>query len=184
MKKTVLIFTAIIYTLTIKAQLSGTALALYNECYNADVLQGQYAINNGVQVVGTSDNKSFYLKWLPTGATASLTPMLVTLHGSNGRAFNEFFNWHQRAQAKGVGIIALQWYKGAASNSYFNDDTIYNYIKTALTAVNYPVNKALYHGFSRGSARSYAMYKFMTYYFDLQIYDKLYLFSYIILQQT
>ena len=134
MKKIVLLL-VLMTTIKLQAQLTGTALTLYNECYNADVLQAQYATNNGVQVIGTADGNSFYLKWLPTGATASLTPMLVTLHGSGGRAFVEFFNWHQRAQAKGVGIIALQWYRGAASvspNDYFDDNTLYSYIKTAL----------------------------------------------------
>lgn len=71
-----------------------------------------------------------------------------------------FFLWHLRAAAKGVGIIAIQWYRGAAAVSpydYFPDDSIYSYIDTALTRIKYPSNKALFHGFSRGSARSYAI---------------------------
>ncbi len=161
MKRSILFLAGIISILKINAQsLPPVAQTLYNECYNADVMQGQYAITNGVQVLATADGNSFYLKWLPVGATPSLTPMLVTLHGSNGRAFVEFFNWHQKAMAKGVGIIALQWYRGAASvspNDYFDDNTLYTYIDTALKRIKYPSNKAMYHGFSRGSARSYAV---------------------------
>ncbi len=161
MIRSILFLAGVIFLLKTSAQsLPPTAQALYNECYNADVMQGQYAINNGVQVLATADGNSFYLKWLPVGATPSLTPMLVTLHGSGGRAFVEFFNWHQKAMAKGVGIIALQWYRGAASvspNDYFDDNTLYTYIDTALKRIKYPPNKAMYHGFSRGSARSYAV---------------------------
>lgn len=137
-----------------------TAQALYNEMYNADVNRGQFATTNGAQTLATADGNSFYLKWLPPGATGSTTPMLVSLHGSNGNAFNEFYLWHARAQAKGVGIIALQWYRGAASvapNDYFDDPTLYTYIDTALKRLKYPSGKVFLHGFSRGSARSYAL---------------------------
>ncbi len=160
MKKLLFIFS--VFTLNkINAQsLPPVAQALYNECYNADVMMGQFVLNNNAQVLPTADGKSFYLKYIPPGATASLTPMLVTLHGSSGRAQVEYKNWYQYCAAKGIGIIALQWYRGAASQSpydYFPDDTLYTYIDTALKRIKYPSNKAMYHGFSRGSARSYAI---------------------------
>lgn len=142
------------------AQLPPVAQALYTQMYNKDTFRGQYSVTNGAQAHATADGKSFYLKWFPASATPSTTALLVTLHGSNGNAFNEFFVWHQRAAAKGVGIIALQWYKGSSSvmpYDYFPDDSIYGYIDTALRRLNYPSNKALLHGFSRGSARSYAI---------------------------
>ncbi|MBL7910435.1 MAG: T9SS type A sorting domain-containing protein [Bacteroidia bacterium] len=161
MKRSILFLAGIISILKINAQsLPPTAQALYNEFYNNDVGRGQYAINNGAQALATADGKSFYLKWMPTGATPSLTPLLVTMHGSTGNVFDEFYLWHQKAAAKGVGIIAMQWYRGAASvspNDYFEDTVIYRYIDTALKRIKYPSNKAFLHGFSRGSARSYAI---------------------------
>ena len=65
-----------------------------------------------------------------------------------------------KATRHGCGIIALQWYRGpsaALPNDYFDDKTIYSYIDSALTSIGYPAGKAFLHGFSRGSARSYAI---------------------------
>jgi hypothetical protein len=158
MKKILLLL--VIATQNLLAQLPPVAQALYTEEYNADVTRGQYAITNSVQTLATADGNSFYLKWFPAGSTPSTTALLVTLHGTGSNAFNEFYLWHQKAAARGVGIIALQWYRGAASvspNDYFDDPVIYSYIDTALKRIKYPSNKALLHGFSRGSARSYAI---------------------------
>ncbi|MDX2172742.1 MAG: T9SS type A sorting domain-containing protein [Bacteroidota bacterium] len=160
MKKLSFLFFVIILNKIHSQPLPPDAQTLYNECYNADVMMGQYVLNHNGQVLSTADGKSFYLKYIPAGATPSLTPMLVTLHGSGGRAQVEYFNWYQYCAAKGIGLIALQWYRGAASISpynYFPDDTLYTYIDTALKRLKYPANKAMYHGFSRGSARSYAV---------------------------
>lgn len=160
MKKSGILFAFILPQLLVAQSLPPTAQALYTEFYNADVTRGQYAVNNGAQAFASADGNTFYLKWMPAGATASATPLLVSLHGSSSNAFNEFYLWHQRAQAKGVGIIALQWYRGAASvspNDYFDDPALYTYIDTALRRIKYPSNRAFLHGFSRGSARSYAV---------------------------
>ena len=143
------------------AQLPPVAQALYNETYSYNVSQGQYATTNSVQVLPTADGNSFYLKWFPSSVTTpSSAPLIVTLHGSGSTAFAEFSAWHTKAQAKGCGIIALQFYRGNAAvppNDYFDDPVLYSYIDTALKRIHYPSNKALFHGFSRGSARSYAM---------------------------
>jgi len=72
----------------------------------------------------------------------------------------------QSAQSQSVGMICLQWYLGqnsSAPHDYFGDTTLYTYIDTALKRIKYPKNKALYHGFSRGSARSYAIQFLDTY---------------------
>ncbi len=160
MKKNLLALFIVMSFTKLNAQLTGVALALYNECFSMDVTRGNYAVSNGVQTLATVDGNSFLLKWFPAGTTPSVTPIIVTLHGTGGTAFDEFYLWHSRAAAKGCGIIAVQYYRGAAAvapNDYFDDNTIYTYFKSALTGISYPPNKALLHGFSRGSARSYAV---------------------------
>lgn len=142
------------------AQLPPVAQAIYDEAYANDPLIVQYAIDNGAEILPTPDGNSFYIQWFPAGATPSITPLVVSLHGTGGYAFYEFRSWHPRALLHGCGIIALQWYRGdtsTAPNDYFNDSTLYNYIDSALTNISYPSGKALLHGFSRGSARSYAL---------------------------
>ncbi len=159
MKKQLLIL-FIVISGVIRSQLPPVAQALYDSCYKKDINRGKYSVDSGAVAIATPDGNSFYLKWFPASATPSATPLMVTLHGSNGNAFNEFYLWHQRAKKKGVGIIALQWYRGdwtSPPNDYFNDTILYTDIDSALRKIKYPSNKAMYHGFSRGSARSYAI---------------------------
>jgi Secretion system C-terminal sorting domain len=162
MKKGVFfIFVALTITAStsVFAQLSGHAQVLYDSAYAQDPSLVNFAQTNGAQIFTTPDNNSFYVQWFPAGATPSNTPLIVTLHGSNCNAFMEFKSWYPRANIHGCGIIALQWnrYNPSPPYDYFPDDTLYNYIDAALTNINYPSNKALLHGFSRGSARSYAI---------------------------
>lgn len=136
------------------------AQALYNETYNADVNRGLYAVNSGAQFFSSPDSSSFYLRWFPPNTPPNSVPLIVTLHGSDGNVFNEFFLWHPYAVANNCGIVAVQWFHGVAAvppNDYSQDTAIYNTIESALTDISYPSGKALLHGFSRGSARSYAI---------------------------
>lgn len=141
------------------AQLTGAAQTLYDSAFAQDSVLVNYALDSGAQVLPTPDNNSFYVQWFPTNATPNTTPLIVSLHGSECNAFMEFKSWYIRAKAFGCGIIALQWYRYNTNPqySYFPDDTLYDYLNSALSAINYPSHKALLHGFSRGSARSYAM---------------------------
>ncbi|MBI3135020.1 MAG: T9SS type A sorting domain-containing protein [Bacteroidetes bacterium] len=145
--------------LNLVAQLPPNAQALYDSAYAQDPLIVQYAIDNGANIIATPDGNSFYVQWFPAGPTPDLMPVIVSLHGSEGYAFHEFYSWHSQAQLHGCGIIALQWYRPnlTAPYDYFPDDTIYSYLDSALTNISYPSGKALLHGFSRGSARTYAV---------------------------
>lgn len=154
------VFIVLISTLTIKAQLPPVAQALYTEMFNNNVTEGNYSVNNGAQVFPTADGKSFYLQWFPNATTPSTTPLVVMLHGTGSSAIASFSVWHQRALANGIGIIAIQYYRGASytyPNDYFDDPTIYSYIDTALKRINYTTKKALLEGFSRGASRTYAV---------------------------
>lgn len=141
------------------AQLSGQAQVLYDSAYAQDPAIVNFAVTNGAQIIATPDNGSFYVQWFPTSSVPNATPVIVTLHGSEGNAFMEFNSWFNQANMHGCGIIALQWnrYNPNPPYDYFPDDTLYSYIDSALTNINYPSSKALLHGFSRGSARSYAL---------------------------
>lgn len=159
MKKLLLGFCLSLFTFTNSyAQLPAAAQALYDSAYAQDPILVDSALNQGAQILATPDGNSFYLQWFPAGATPSSSPLIVTLHGSHCNAFMEFRSWHNQAQLHGCGIIALQWYRYNENVplDYFPDDTLYSYIDSALTGINYS-SKALLHGFSRGSARSYAI---------------------------
>jgi Secretion system C-terminal sorting domain len=163
MKKTLHTLTLIFSALagnSFAQTLPPVAQALYNEAYLQDSLLVQYTLAQGAEIVATPDSNSFYIKWFPIGAPPAGAPLIVTLHGSHGFAFHEFKNWHDQALTHNCGIIALQWYRGAAAiapNDYFNDTEIYTDIDSALSEIGYLPNRAFFHGFSRGSARSYAV---------------------------
>jgi len=142
--------------------LSSVAQTLYDTTFNQDVFRGNYALSNGATFHSSPDSSSFYLQWFPNSSTQPDTlPMIVTCHGSEGKVFDEFFLWHPYAVANSCGIIAVQWYNPDSTvwfnDPYLKDTTIYNTIESALSSLGYPSGKALFHGFSRGSARSYAI---------------------------
>jgi hypothetical protein len=141
------------------AQLSGVAQVLYDSAYAQDPTLVNYVTTNGAQIISTPDSNSFYVQWFPTNTIPNTNPIIVTLHGSHCNAFMEFKSWFPQAQLHGCGIIALQWYRynNNPPYDYFPDDTLYSYIDSSLKNITYPSEKALLHGFSRGSARSYAM---------------------------
>ncbi|MBI4931792.1 MAG: T9SS type A sorting domain-containing protein [Bacteroidetes bacterium] len=141
------------------AQLPPAAQALYDSAYAQDPIIVDSALTNGAQILATPDGNSFYVQWFPNGSAPNTTPLIVSMHGSHCNAFMEFRSWHQQALQHGCGIIALQWYRYRPNPpyDYFPDDTLYSYFDSALTNISYPSGKVLLHGFSRGSARSYAI---------------------------
>ncbi len=160
MKNILVVFSIVLISL-IKSysQLPSAAQALYDSAYAQDPSMVQFALDSGAQVNATYDGNSFFLSWFPAGSIPASTPVIFTLHGSNGYAFHEFYSWFSRAKLFGCGIIALQWYRPGKISpfDYFPDDTIYSYIDSAFKSINYPSGKAMLHGFSRGAARSYAV---------------------------
>jgi len=159
-KKLFIICTLLSISITnVFSQLPPAAQALYDSAYAQDPIIVNDALSKGAQILATPDGNSFYVQWFPTGAIPDTTPLIVTLHGSECNAFMEFRSWHQQALQHGCGIIALQWYRYNPNPpyDYFPDDTLYSYFDSALTDISYPSGKALLHGFSRGSARSYAI---------------------------
>lgn len=159
MKKFIAFFSFACISTSAYAQLPAAAQLLYDSAYAQDPALVNLAASNGAQVIATPDSSSFYVQWFPVGADPDSTPVIVTLHGSHCNAFMEFKSWFPQAQLHGCGIIAFQWYRYQPSppNDYFDDSTLYMYIDSALSDINYPSGKALLHGFSRGAARSYSM---------------------------
>jgi len=120
----------------------------------------QYALANGAQVTLTSDGKSYYILWLPEGSNFdNLPPMVVTMHGHDGYAFEDFYVWHHFLKERGYGLLAIQWWlgKGEAINDYLFPNEIYRVIDETFRTLRVKPGRALLHGFSRGSANIYAV---------------------------
>lgn len=120
----------------------------------------QYALANGVQVTLTSDGKSYYILWLPKGYDFdNLPPMVVTIHGHDGYAFEDFYVWHHFLQERGYGLLAIQWWLGTGEkiSDYLLPNEIYRVIDEVFHKLRLKPGTALLHGFSRGSANIYAV---------------------------
>jgi hypothetical protein len=119
-----------------------------------------YAEENHTRIELTPDRKSFYVLWLPQGASPTdPPPIIATIHGHGSWAFDEFFLWHKAAQKRGYGILAVQWWlgKGERYQDYLTPQEIYRTIDQVMTREHVKPGTVLFHGFSRGSANSYAV---------------------------
>ncbi|HRH41529.1 MAG TPA: hypothetical protein PKY82_07800 [Pyrinomonadaceae bacterium] len=121
-----------------------------------DTERYRFAFEKGAKVFPTADGNSFYLLWYPPNAKADKT-MIVTMHGSNGNTFNEFYLWYDEAKKHGHGILALQWYfeGNPPPKDYYAPNEAYRELDKALKKEGIKPQKSLFHGFSRGSANSY-----------------------------
>ncbi len=143
------------------------SLALFKQA-KAESLEYQYqfAIDQGATFHTTPDAKSFYLQWYPKGVSAeSKPPMIVTLHGSAGWVFAEFYHFQAHAQKHGYGIIALQWWFGGdgGNSDYYLPSELYPILSDVLKDKEIQANTVLLHGFSRASANIYAVTAFDRY---------------------
>ena len=120
----------------------------------------QYALDNGATIHLTDDGKSFYVLWLPEGSDPqNPPPIMATIHGHDGWAFDDFFVWHRFAKERGFGVLAVQWWLGEGERfqDYLNPQEIYRVIDSVFQEKHVKPGAALFQGFSRGSANSYAV---------------------------
>ncbi|MDO8736162.1 MAG: hypothetical protein Q7K29_03665 [Thermoleophilia bacterium] len=149
-----------VQTTTTPAPIDLNQLPLFIQAKTAVPERYDFAVAQGAQFVPTSDGRSFYVLWTPKDfASASLRPMIVTLHGHGSWALDEFYLWQPYAEQRGYGIIALQWWFGGgeAVSDYYAPDEISDIFEKELTNQKIEPGKALFHGFSRGSANSYVV---------------------------
>ncbi|MBI4907621.1 MAG: hypothetical protein HY820_28615 [Acidobacteria bacterium] len=158
MLKTLLVgfsLTAIGQGQTLPAQ----AQALLDQAIRATPARYQFALEHGAQILPTTDGRSFYTVWLPPAAEAGKTPIVASLHGSTSWAFDEVMLWYEQAVAAGVGVVALQWWfgSGEGNDAYYTPAELHRELSAALKAQGNAPGTVALHGFSRGSANSYAV---------------------------
>ncbi|MBI4860859.1 MAG: hypothetical protein HY815_11460 [Candidatus Riflebacteria bacterium] len=134
---------------------------LLEQARQANPERYRFALARGARIGYTRDGSTFYLLWTPPGrgADRSPGPVIATLHGHASYAFDELFLWHRQAAARGIGILALQWWKGRGERfqDYLLPREIYRALDDALREAGVRSGQVMLHGFSRGSANSYAV---------------------------
>ncbi|MBI4341781.1 MAG: hypothetical protein HY599_00265 [Candidatus Omnitrophica bacterium] len=137
----------------------GKQLLLWAKAMNAD--RYQFALDEGAQILPTSDGRSFCLLWypIPLRTVSPKPPLIVTLHGHRSFAFDEFFLWQPYAERHGYGVLAVQWWLGGGDDArdYYAPQELYPLLAKILKDEQIDPGTAILHGFSRGAANTYAL---------------------------
>ena len=112
----------------------------------------------GARVRPTADGSSFFLEYASPQARAD-APLLVTLHGHESWAADEVTLWKSEVDRRGWRMLALQWWFGNAPGqpNYYRPQEMYPLIEGELRQRGVAAGGSILHGFSMGSANSYAL---------------------------
>lgn len=134
--------------------MTGQAAELYQKAQKS-IWFGDAAKLNP-EILPTSDGRSFLVAWK---TTARPKRWIASLHGSNGFATDDLAHWLPHLKNRDVGIVCLQWWLGSGDKieSYYTPEQIYRELEKALGKLEVEAGMAMLHGFSRGSANSYAV---------------------------
>lgn len=140
-----------------QTDLSGHAAELYRQAqatkFSATIVKLQ------PQVLPTSDGQSFLIAWRATPGQSSPRHWIVSLPGTGGFATDDLAIWSPHLQGRDVGLLSVQWWLGGERErgTYYAPEQIYREIDLALQKLGVTPGTVLLHGFSRGSANSYAI---------------------------
>lgn len=115
------------------------------------------AVKLNPDIIPTSDGQSFIVVWKATGKNPK--HWIVSLHGSQGFATDDLAIWYPHLKNSDVGLVSVQWWIGTddTTKSYYTPLQIYREIDIALQKLGVQPGTVMLHGFSRGSANSYAV---------------------------
>ena len=127
----------------------------------ADILQA--AARGGAAIVPLDNSRFFITRFPDNWETQPDRKLIVTLHGSGGCVERLYQWWNRPAADNGYALVALQyaWQDETAEEGYaFADaEQIYADLRAIFAEMPAycPLNDTavIYHGFSRGSARSF-----------------------------
>lgn len=134
----------------LQSGLTGPAADLYKQAQ-----QGKFyakAAELMPEILPTSDGRSFLAVWKTVDRPDK---WIVTMHGSHGFATDDLALWSSQLRDRKVGMVSLQWWLGG--DAYYSPDQSYVEIDRALRKLGVKAGQAMFHGFSRGSANSYAV---------------------------
>lgn len=79
--------------------------------------------------------------------------------GTRGFATDDPALWAPHLQGRAVGLVSVQWWLGQGDDtaSYYRSEQIYREVDLALQNLGARPGTVMLHGFSRGSANSYAV---------------------------
>ncbi len=135
--------------------LTGPAANLYRQAQSGRWYADAAKLNP--DILPTSDGQSFIVVWKAAGKEPAR--WIVSLHGTRGFATDDLAIWYPHLKKREVGLLAVQWWIGPddTPKSYYAPMQIYREIDIALRKRGVQSGTVMLHGFSRGSANSYAV---------------------------
>ncbi len=154
---TLLIFTTILASTPLAAGepvLSGPAAELYRKAASGRYFAEASRLNP--EILPTSDGASFFAVWK---AASQPKRWIVSLHGSHGFATDDLAIWHRQVKDRDLGLVCVQWWLGTGESTtdYLTPEKIYREVDMLLRKLGVAPGEVMLHGFSRGSANSYAV---------------------------
>lgn len=110
------------------------------------------------EIVPMQQADGFLVVWR-AGNSAKPARWMVSLPGRHGFATDDLAIWSPHLKGRGIGLVCVQWWLGSGDGieSYLRPEQIYREIDLALPSLGARPGTVLFHGFSRGSANSYAI---------------------------
>jgi hypothetical protein len=135
--------------------LSGNALDVYRRAQGGRWFADAAKLTP--DVIPTSDGQSFIVIWKAVGTVPKR--WIVSLHGSHGFATDDLALWYPHFKNLEIGLVCVQWWIGTddTNKAYYAPMQVYREIDIALQKLSVQPGTVMFHGFSRGSANSYAI---------------------------
>lgn len=158
MKYSLYSFTFVIVLPFLHASAQADSASLLSQAQAANPVRYQFAVDKGAEIRSTTDNKAFTVWWQGSSTTAPVGT-IVTLHGHDSYATDEFYLWQPYAEARNYAILALQWWFGAneSTSDYYTPQDMYPLISALLAEKGVRPGSVMFVGFSRGSTNTYAV---------------------------
>lgn len=139
-----------------QTNLTGHAAEIFKQAQGGKYFAAAAALHP--QILSTSDGRSFISVWRATGTNAP-KHWIVSIPGREGFATDDLAIWSKHLQGRDVGLVSVQWWLGGDNdrNSYYRPEQVYQEIDLALQRLGVTPGTVMFHGFSRGSANSYAI---------------------------
>lgn len=135
-----------------------TCLLLLALAQESKPLDREYVRKEGGTFTAEDREGAYFAEWLPPEIDRKekgSVRLILSLHGTGGRAETEVKVWHPHAKKRNVGVVALQWQTGPdrflpPHETYRRFDERIRELRKTHPAV--AEHGHLLHGFSRGSA--------------------------------
>lgn len=149
-----MVLAAIVLGTAATPDLTGKALDLFRQAEKGKFYAAAAALKPDIRQ--STDGKSFVCVWK---SVPKPKKWIVSMPGRRGFATDDLAIWHPHLKDREVGLVSLQWWLGTGDgrSDYYAPEECYREIGAVLKSLGAKPGSVMFHGFSRGSANSFAV---------------------------